>query len=92
MLTMFPCIVRMYLLVVNVVLFFWLKMIQNQFLGKYITSQCSKLSPYLSPIHNSKLELMFPRFSHKVQACRHLSLHHYDTSVNIKKESLLYRT
>ncbi|ROL45951.1 hypothetical protein DPX16_4765 [Anabarilius grahami] len=27
-------------------------MIQNQFLSKYVTSQCSKLSPYLSPIHN----------------------------------------
>ena len=34
-------------------------MIQNQFLSKYITSQCSKLSPYLSPIHNGKLVIMF---------------------------------
>ncbi len=32
--------------------FFWLKMIRNQYLSKYITSQCSKLSPYFSPIHN----------------------------------------
>ncbi len=32
--------------------FFWLKIIQNQYLSKYKTSQCSKLSPYFSPIHN----------------------------------------
>ncbi len=32
--------------------FLWLKMIRNQYLSKYITSQCSKLSPYFSPIHN----------------------------------------
>ncbi len=32
--------------------FFWLKIIRNQYLRKYITSQCSKLSPYFSPIHN----------------------------------------
>ncbi len=32
--------------------FFGLKMIQNQHLSKYITSQCSKLSPYFSLIHN----------------------------------------
>ncbi len=32
--------------------FFWLKIIRNQYLIKYITSQCSKLSPYFSPIHN----------------------------------------
>ncbi len=31
---------------------FGLKMIQKQYLSKYITSQCSKLSPYFSPIHN----------------------------------------
>ncbi len=31
---------------------FWLKMIRNQHLRKYITSQCSKLLPYFSPIHN----------------------------------------
>ncbi len=32
--------------------FFWLKIIRNQYLSKYITSQCSKLPPYFSPIHN----------------------------------------
>ncbi len=32
--------------------FFWLKMIRNQYLSKYIISQCSKLSPYFSLIHN----------------------------------------
>ncbi len=32
---------------------FWLKMIQNQYLSKYITSHCLKLSPHFSPIHNS---------------------------------------
>ncbi len=34
---------------------FWLNMMRNQYLSKYITSQCSKLSPYFSPIHNGKL-------------------------------------
>ncbi len=37
------------------VTFFWLKMIQNRFLGKYITSQYSKLLPYLGLIHNGNL-------------------------------------
>ncbi len=32
--------------------FFLLKMIRNQYLIKYTTSQRSKLSPYFSPIHN----------------------------------------
>lgn len=31
------------------------KIIQNPLLSKYITNQCSKRSPYLSPIHNGKL-------------------------------------
>jgi len=39
--------------------FFWLKIIQNQLLSKYITSQCSKLVPYLNLIHNGKLVIMF---------------------------------
>ncbi len=38
---------------------FWLKMIQIQYLRKYITSQCSKLSPYFSPIHNGSLIMFF---------------------------------
>ncbi len=33
--------------------FFLLKMIRNQYLSKYITRQCSKLSPYFSLIHNA---------------------------------------
>ncbi len=32
--------------------FFGLKMIRNQYFRKYITNQCSKLSPYFSSIHN----------------------------------------
>jgi len=70
-------------------------MIQNQFLSKYITSQCSKLSPYLSPIHNDKLVIMFSnsggtgRFSREIRACRRSSLRHYVKSVYIKKESQL---
>ncbi len=38
-------------------------MIRNQYLSKYITSQCSKLSPYFSPIHNGKLIIMFSYLS-----------------------------
>ncbi len=34
-------------------------MIRNQYLSKYITSQCSKLSPYFSSIHNGYLIIMF---------------------------------
>ncbi len=55
--------------------FVWLKMIQNQFLSKYITSQCSKLSPYFSLIRNGKL-VMFSnlsgagRFLREIRACR----------------------
>ncbi len=39
--------------------FFWLKNIRNQYLSKYITSQCSKLSPYFCPIHNGKLIILY---------------------------------
>ncbi len=39
--------------------FFWLKIIRNQYLSKYITNQFSELSSYFSPIHNSKLIIMF---------------------------------
>ncbi len=42
---------------------FWLNMTQNQYLNKYITSQCSKLSPYFSPIHNGYLIIMFSNLS-----------------------------
>ncbi len=49
--------------------FLGLKMIQNQYLSKYITSQCSKLSPYFSPIHN----VGTGRFSREIRAW---SLHH----------------
>ncbi len=42
---------------------YWLKNIENQFLGKYITSQHSKLSSYLSLIRNSKLVIMFSNLS-----------------------------
>ncbi len=34
-------------------------MIRNQYLSKYITSQCLKLSPYFSSIHNGYLIIMF---------------------------------
>jgi len=37
--------------------FFVLKTIQNKFLSKYLTSQCSKLSACLSLIQNGKLVL-----------------------------------
>ncbi len=33
----------------------WFKMVQHQLSSKYINNQCSKLSPYLCLIHNSKL-------------------------------------
>ncbi len=72
--------------------FFWFKMIQNQFLGKYITSQCSNLSSYLRPIQNCKLVIKFSNLSgtgRLIQACHCLSLRHYVTSVNIKNESRL---
>ncbi len=55
--------------------FFWLKMIRNQYLRNYITSQCSKLSPYLSPIHNGYIIIMFSnlsgtgRFLREIRAC-----------------------
>ncbi len=45
------------------VTFFWLKMIRNQNLSKYITSQCSTLLPYFSPIHNGQLIIMFSNLS-----------------------------
>ncbi len=45
------------------VTFFGLKMIRNQKWSKYITSQCSKLSPYFSPIHNGYLIIMFSNLS-----------------------------
>ncbi len=54
--------------------FIWLKMIQNQYLRKYTTSRCSKLSPYLSPIHNGYLIIMLSnlsatcRFSQEIRA------------------------
>jgi len=35
--------------------FFGLKIIQNTYLGKYITNQCSKLSVCLSSIQSGKL-------------------------------------
>ncbi len=53
--------------------FLGLKIIQNQYLSKYITSQCSKLSP--QPIHNGQLIIMFSnlsgtgRFSWEIRAC-----------------------
>jgi len=68
---------------------------QNPFLSKYITSQCSKLSPYLSPIHNGKLVIMFSNsggtggFPREIRACSRLSLCHYVTSVSIEKKSQL---
>ncbi len=80
------------------VTFFWLKMIQNQFLGKYITNQSSKLSPYLSTIHNGKLIIMFShlsgtgRFSWEIQACRHSSLRHVCKYKEGYPASRLYRT
>ncbi len=48
--------------------FFWLKMIRNQNLSKYITSKCSKLSPYSStemrdpPPPFTRLQLKFSFF------------------------------
>ncbi len=63
-----------YFLKLQSVTFFGLKMIQNQYLSKYITSQCSKLSPYFSPIHNGYLIIMFSnlsgtgRFSREIRA------------------------
>ncbi len=44
-------------------------MIRYQYLSKYITSQCSKLSPYFSPIHNGKLIIMFSNLSDTVGFC-----------------------
>ncbi len=38
-------------------------MTQNDFLSKYITRQCLKLSHYFSLIHNGKLIIMFSNFS-----------------------------
>ncbi len=38
----------LFLIKLQSVTFFWSKMIRNQYLSKYITSQCSKLSPYFS--------------------------------------------
>ncbi len=58
--------------------FRWLKLIQNQYLSKYITSQCSKLSTY--PIHNGKLIIMFSnlsgtgRFSWEIRDSLNMSL------------------
>ncbi len=62
-------------------------MIQNQYLSKYITSQCSKLSPYFSPIHNltlSQFIIMFcnlsdtgfhGKFEHGTASLRHVCKH-----------------
>ncbi len=66
--------------------FLWLKMIQNQYLSKCITSQCSELSPYFSRIHNGYLITMF---SHLSGTDSSLALRHYVTSVNMKKLSRL---
>jgi len=50
--------------------FFGLKIIQNNFLSKYITSQCSKLSASLSPIQSGKLVITIePVFA----SLRHIS-------------------
>jgi len=68
-------------------------MIQNTYLRKYITSQCSKLSACLSLIQSTKLVIMFlipvvlvdfrGRFEHVFASLQ------YFTSVHIKKESRL---
>ncbi len=52
-------------------------------------------SPYLGPIQNGKLVIMFSnlsgtgRFSWEIQACSCSSLRHYITSVNAKNKSQL---
>ncbi len=38
-------------------------MIRNQYLGKFITSQCLKLLPYFGPIHNGYPIIMFSNLS-----------------------------
>ncbi len=81
------------------VTFFGLKIIQNQYLRKYITSQCSKLSLYFSPIHNSKLILMFSnlsgtgRFSREIRAwhCVIASLRHVCKHKDVFPANSLYR-
>ncbi len=59
-------------------------MIGNQYLRKYITSQCSKLAPYFSPIHRGYLIIMLyklsgmGKFSWEIQAfesLRHIFKH-----------------
>jgi len=67
------------------VAFFGLKIIQNAYLRKYITSQCSKLSACLSSIQNGKLVIMFlilvvmvdffGRFEHVFASLRHICTH-----------------
>jgi len=60
-------------------------MIQNTYLRKYITSQCSKLSACLSSIQSGKLVIMFlipvvlvdfhRRFEHVFASLRHICTH-----------------
>jgi len=60
-------------------------MIQNTYLRKYITSQCSKLSACRSSIQSSKLVIMFlipvvlvdfrGRFKHDFASLRHICTH-----------------
>ncbi len=73
------------------IIIFGKKMIRYQYLSKYITSQCSKLSPYFSPIHNGKLIIMFSNLSDTVGFVGNssMALRHYVTSVNMKKLSWL---
>ncbi len=59
-------------------------MIRNQYLSKYITSQCSELSPYFSPIHNGYLIIMFYNLRGTVGFGR---FEHGTASGNIKKFS-----
>jgi len=59
-------------------------MIQNTYLRKYITSQCSKLSACLSSIQSGKLVIMFlipvvlvdfhRRFKHVFASLRHICI------------------
>ncbi len=53
-----------------------------------MTSQCSKLSPYFSPIHNGQFIIMFSHLSGMgsfPQGNLSMLRHHYVTSVNMKK-------
>jgi len=67
-------------------------MIQNTFLTKYITIQCSKLSACLSPIQNGKLVIMFlipvvlvdfcGKFKHVFPSLGHICTHEEGVSAS----------